>query len=164
MKKLILILLIILKTIIWADTAIGFQSGLYDKSISVSIGTDFSIATLNIRYDQLIEITKIEKNFTYNAGFSIPLFNPDFKDFKISTGVLISPVIYKSIHIPTSLKLLFRSNANAAFSATGFGTEIGLFPGVYTNNIVTSAEFIWDSQIATYIKHSDYYQGCCGQF
>jgi hypothetical protein len=139
-----------------ADNTVAFSE--YKKAVTISIGTDLSIVTLQVNYTQSFTVNNWNRNLVLDTGFSIPIFNPDLKDFRLSAGVKIDTVKAEYFLIPVSLKLIFRGHSNEAHSSKGLGMELAAFPGFYNNKFTAAAELVWDSELCTYIKYSDYYR------
>ena len=159
MKKLIVVLFSLWITqILFAETIVNFSSDSHRKGITVSVGLDYALLALQIGYVHSFNISKIGRSLILDTGFTFPLTKPDLRDFKIHSGVSINTVKVKKFQIPVSFKFILRGNANKAYNAIGFGSVLMISPGLYTDKITIASEIFWDSEWATYITFSDYYQ------
>lgn len=156
MKKIIFVFFIVCSIArIYAFNTVMFCD--YNNSITIGIGTDLSILTLRLNYARSLDVSEWQYDPVLNTGFSLPLFKPDFKDFRINVGVTINTINAGHFNVPASLNLIYRGNSNEAFNSSGFGMEIGLFPGYYNEVFTAAAELLWDTQLLTHIEYSDYY-------
>jgi len=158
MKKTALVLILFYSVISYlqADNTVPFSENRH--AVSICIGTDFSLVTIQINYTQSFYAENLNRDIILDSGISFPLFKPDLADFRIHTGIKMNSVQTGNFHIPVSLKLLFRSHSNAAYRSTGFGIEFALNPGYFNDIFAAAAEIILDTEILTHIKHSNYYK------
>lgn len=130
----------------------------YRQSLSVNIGVDYSILTLQVVYSQALEIPGWDRDLTWDLGYSLPLLKPDFKDFRVSTGIQVEPFRDEHLSLPVALHFLYRGTSNGAYQARGFGTELRLSPGFYSEQNSLALELSWDHQLLTQIRYSSFYQ------
>lgn len=140
------------------ETIVDFPSESSKNSISISVGTDFSLVTLKVGYSRAFHLSGINRNLVLDTGFSLPLLKPDLEDFRFNAGVGMDIVKYGSFAVPASISLIVRGTSNDAYNAVGFGTEIGIAPGYYSDLFFIAPEFTWDAQWLTHISYSDMYR------
>jgi hypothetical protein len=141
-----------------AETIVPFSPVSRDNAVMVSAGLDYSILTLKTGYTRAFHVSRIRRTLLLNAGFSLPMMEPDFKDFKFNIGTQLSVIAINCFHVPVSFDFLIRNTANAAYNALGIGIELGVFPGFYSDKLAVASEVSFDSELSTYITFSDYYE------
>ena len=125
MKRIFLFLFLNILYPIYSESVVHFQNDTNNRGITFSIGTDLSLVTLQVGYTHSFYISEINRNLILDTALSIPLLAPDFRDFRISSGLKINSLQADKFWIPVSLKLIFRASSNPAYNTFGFGTELG---------------------------------------
>ncbi|WP_028974144.1 hypothetical protein [Spirochaeta cellobiosiphila] len=148
MKRLIIITSFLLLLLTYSLSAETSHSTIY-----IAFGFDYGLASLTTGYSH-----SINKDLDVSIDFTIPTVKMDTDEYRLRVGGDLRIFEAGSISIPLHSSLVYRGFGNSLVKGHGLGMELGMRPGVYFENWSLGGEFIWDRQLVTYLKHSDYYK------